>query len=94
MLNLEARADTGAGIIIGSWVSKHFGRRMCVFVMSCWALVAVTIVITSKSRDQILAGRVLNCKVSQDVDARVGLTIRQTSIRVWSLQLCRSTKAR
>lgn len=30
------------------------------FVMSLWALVAVTIVITSTSRDQILAGRVCN----------------------------------
>ncbi|KIX06960.1 uncharacterized protein Z518_04936 [Rhinocladiella mackenziei CBS 650.93] len=50
----------GGGIIIGSFVSKHFGRRMCMFTMSCWAIVAATIIITSKNRDQILAARVLN----------------------------------
>jgi hypothetical protein len=31
------------------------------FVMSLWAMVAATIVITSKTSDQILVGRVLNC---------------------------------
>ncbi|KEF58109.1 uncharacterized protein A1O9_06032 [Exophiala aquamarina CBS 119918] len=50
----------GLGIIIGSWVSKHFGRRMCMFIMSLWAIFSATIVITSKTPDQILAGRILN----------------------------------
>jgi len=49
-----------AGIILGSWISKHYGRRMCMFTMSVWALVGATIVITSKTRDQIMAGRILN----------------------------------
>ncbi|RFU27459.1 hypothetical protein B7463_g8878, partial [Scytalidium lignicola] len=50
----------GIGIILGSWVSKRFGRRMCMFSMSIWALVAATIVVTSRNRDQIMAGRILN----------------------------------
>ncbi|KUL82581.1 hypothetical protein ZTR_09361 [Talaromyces verruculosus] len=47
------------GVMVGSLVSSRWGRRMCIFVMSCWALVAATIVISSTSRDQMLAGRVL-----------------------------------
>ncbi|KAJ9639278.1 hypothetical protein H2204_003889 [Knufia peltigerae] len=50
----------GFGIILGSWVSKHFGRRMCMFTMSLWALVSATVVITSTTPDQMLAGRILN----------------------------------
>ncbi|KAF4996395.1 hypothetical protein FDECE_12474 [Fusarium decemcellulare] len=49
-----------AGVVIGSYVSKRFGRRMCMFSMSLWACVAATIVITSKTADQILVARVLN----------------------------------
>ncbi|KAH8878698.1 general substrate transporter [Thozetella sp. PMI_491] len=48
------------GLILGSSVSKHFGRRMCMFSMSCWAIVCAVIVVTSQSRSQIMAGRVLN----------------------------------
>ncbi|KAE8383054.1 general substrate transporter [Aspergillus bertholletiae] len=49
-----------AGVLIGSQVSARFGRRWCMFSMSCYALVTATITITSKSRNQILAARILN----------------------------------
>ncbi|TPX12979.1 uncharacterized protein E0L32_006624 [Thyridium curvatum] len=49
-----------SGVIIGSYISRRWGRRMCMFTMSIWAIIAATIVITSKSSDQILAARVLN----------------------------------
>ncbi|KAH7011328.1 hypothetical protein EDB80DRAFT_749804 [Ilyonectria destructans] len=49
----------GSGILIGSTVSKHFGRRMCMFSMSVWSCIATTIIITSKNRNQILAARIL-----------------------------------
>ena len=49
-----------AGVLLGSWISKRWGRRMCMFTMSLWAIVCATIVITSKTRDQILVARVLN----------------------------------
>ncbi|UPK90550.1 hypothetical protein LCI18_001485 [Fusarium solani-melongenae] len=48
------------GLLIGSYVSNRWGRRMCVFTMSIWAIIAATIVITAKSRDYLLAGRILN----------------------------------
>jgi hypothetical protein len=37
-----------------------FGRRWCMFGMSCYALVTATIAVTSKSREQIMAARILN----------------------------------
>ncbi|KAF6834706.1 vegetative cell wall protein gp1 [Colletotrichum plurivorum] len=49
----------GIGIIIGSSVSKHYGRRMCMFSMSVWSCIATTIIMTSKTRNQILAARIL-----------------------------------
>lgn len=45
-------------------MSKRWGRRMCMFVMSIWAIVCATLVITSKTKEQILVARILNCKVS------------------------------
>ncbi|KAH7303485.1 general substrate transporter [Stachybotrys elegans] len=50
----------GAGVIIGSLVSARWGRRWCMFVMSAWALVPAIMAVTSSSRDQILAARILN----------------------------------
>ena len=47
------------GILGGSMLSSRFGRRVCVLSMSLWSLIATTIVITSSSANQILAGRVL-----------------------------------
>jgi hypothetical protein len=34
------------------------------FSMSCFALVTATIAVTSSRREQILAARILNCKIS------------------------------
>ncbi|KAI9732081.1 MAG: hypothetical protein M1834_004177 [Cirrosporium novae-zelandiae] len=42
------------GFAVGSKTSSRFGRRMCMFCMSCYAIVTATIVITSQSRWQIL----------------------------------------
>jgi SP family sugar:H+ symporter-like MFS transporter len=36
---------------------------MCMFTMSLWAIITATIAITSKHPSQILAARVLNCKL-------------------------------
>ncbi|EEU39959.1 uncharacterized protein NECHADRAFT_93134 [Fusarium vanettenii 77-13-4] len=48
------------GLLAGSYVSNRWGRRMCVFTMSIWAIAAAAIVVTAKNRDHLLAGRVLN----------------------------------
>ncbi|KAH6652562.1 general substrate transporter [Truncatella angustata] len=48
------------GVVIGSMVSARWGRRWCMFSMSCYALVTATIAVTSQTREQIMAARILN----------------------------------
>lgn len=48
------------GIVVGSMVSKRFGRRICMISMSAWAIMCAIIIITSKNKDQIIVGRCLN----------------------------------
>jgi SP family sugar:H+ symporter-like MFS transporter len=54
----------GAGVIIGSLVSARWGRRWCMFAMSAWVIVPAIMAITSKTKEQIMAARILNCKFS------------------------------
>ncbi|KAM5353707.1 hypothetical protein ACJ41O_000357 [Fusarium nematophilum] len=49
-----------SGVLIGSFVSARFGRRWCMFSMSCYALVTATITVTSNKPEQIMAARILN----------------------------------
>ncbi|KAF6841064.1 sugar transporter [Colletotrichum musicola] len=49
-----------AGVVIGSLVSARWGRRWCMFSMSAWALIPATIALTSSTREQIMAARILN----------------------------------
>lgn len=49
------------GIFVGSWVSNRYGRRWCIFSMNVYALVTSSIVVSSHSGAQILAGRSLHC---------------------------------
>lgn len=53
------------GLVLGSMLSQKYGRRLCMFVMSCYALVTATITVTSQSREQILAARILNCETTR-----------------------------
>ncbi|KAF4126478.1 Sugar (and other) transporter [Geosmithia morbida] len=50
----------GVGVMVGSFVSARWGRRMCMFVMSIYALATATVCVTSMHRDQIMAARILN----------------------------------
>lgn len=50
------------GVFLGGWVSNTYGRRMCVFVMSIYALGSASVVISSQTQAQIQAGRALHCK--------------------------------
>lgn len=53
-------AGFAAGVVIGSYVSARWGRRMCMFAMSIYALVTATIAVTSSNKHHIMAARVLN----------------------------------
>ncbi|KAJ5604620.1 sugar transport protein [Penicillium lagena] len=48
------------GVFVGSWISDRWGRRMCVFVMSVYALGSASVVISAQNDGQILAGRALH----------------------------------
>ncbi|OLN86397.1 High-affinity glucose transporter RGT2 [Colletotrichum chlorophyti] len=60
LLNSLNYIGFAAGLIIGSLTSARFGRRMTMFVMSVYALVSATIVVTATKKEQILMGRILN----------------------------------
>ncbi|KAJ4269636.1 hypothetical protein NW762_001304 [Fusarium torreyae] len=49
-----------AGVVIGYYVSARWGRRICMFVMSIYALGTATIAVTSMKKNQIMAARELN----------------------------------
>ena len=80
----------GVGVMVGSLVSARYGRRMCMFSMSCYALVTATIAIT---REQILAARVLNCKSPLPVRS-FDPNLEQIFTSAWSLLLFQSFNPR
>ena len=47
------------GLVTGNFLSKRYGRRIAMFIMCIWALIAATILITSQSRYQMLVGRIV-----------------------------------
>ncbi|KAH8891232.1 general substrate transporter [Thozetella sp. PMI_491] len=49
-----------AGVWIGTILSARYGRRWCITLMSCWALCTAAIAVSAKTREQIMAARVLN----------------------------------
>ena len=79
----------GVGVMVGSLVSARYGRRMCMFSMSCYALVTATIAITSTTREQILAARVLNCKSALPVRS-FNVNLKQIFMLAWSSLLFQS----
>ncbi|GJC98609.1 sugar transporter [Colletotrichum higginsianum] len=60
LLNSLNYIGFAAGLVIGSLTSARFGRRTTMFVMSVYALISATIVVTSTTKEQILMGRILN----------------------------------
>jgi MFS family permease len=51
------------GLLVGSQISSHYGRRIVMFVMSIYALCTAAITFSSRSFAQILAARILNCEI-------------------------------
>ncbi|CEN59436.1 hypothetical protein ASPCAL01886 [Aspergillus calidoustus] len=49
-----------AGVLVGSFISARFGRRWCMLVMSVYALATATVTVTSNTKEQIMAARILN----------------------------------
>lgn len=57
-----ASSNVYSGLVVGSIISRRFGRRMCMFAMSIWGIVAAIVVITASHPTHILVGRVINCE--------------------------------
>ncbi|KAI9148952.1 Major facilitator-type transporter ecdD [Paramyrothecium foliicola] len=45
------------GLIFGNLVSRRWGRRIAMFSMCFWALIAAIILVTSRHREQMIVGR-------------------------------------
>lgn len=54
------------GVVVGNWISKHYGRRWCIFVMSIYALGSVSVIVSGTSRAQMLAGRSIHCMIAPE----------------------------
>lgn len=48
---------------VGSLISDRFGRRMCIFVMSLYAMVSSAVIVSSNTKAQILTGRTIHCEL-------------------------------
>ncbi|OOQ85547.1 sugar transporter [Penicillium brasilianum] len=48
------------GVLLGGYISNKYGRRMCISVMSLYALGSASVVISSQTDAQIQAGRALH----------------------------------
>ncbi|KAJ0295984.1 hypothetical protein COL5a_003047 [Colletotrichum fioriniae] len=60
LLNSLNYIGFAAGLVVGSLTSARFGRRTTMIVMSIYALISATVVVTSTTKEQILVGRILN----------------------------------
>ncbi|EXF74444.1 sugar transporter [Colletotrichum fioriniae PJ7] len=55
LLNSLNYIGFAAGLVVGSLTSARFGRRTTMIVMSIYALISATVVVTSTTKEQILA---------------------------------------
>ncbi len=59
LLNSLVYIGFAVGLVSGSFISRRYGRRICMFIMCIWALVAASILVSSETKAQILAGRII-----------------------------------
>lgn len=48
------------GVLFGGWIARHYGRRVSFWIMSLWAVVAAILLVTAQTKEQVLAGRIIN----------------------------------
>lgn len=71
------------GLYFGSVVSARYGRRMIMFTMSIWALCCAAVIVSAKSREQMLIGRILNYSYVVSVLAYDKLRQTRLTHRAW-----------
>ena len=48
------------GIVSGSYISNRFGRRICFWFMSFWAIIGAILLVTAHKKEQMLAARIIS----------------------------------
>lgn len=59
LLNSLTYIGFGFGVLSGSFISNRFGRRKALFTMCFWAIAGAAIMITSRVKQQMMAGRII-----------------------------------
>ena len=48
------------GVIMGGYISRHYGRRWSLWTMCGWAFIAAILLVTAQTKEQMLVGRIIN----------------------------------
>ncbi|RFU35070.1 hypothetical protein B7463_g1273, partial [Scytalidium lignicola] len=57
LLNSLKAGTQLVGVLIGSWISKHYGRRWYIFAMNIYALGSTAVIVSGTNNAQMLTGR-------------------------------------
>ncbi|KAG4437829.1 hypothetical protein IFR05_006675 [Cadophora sp. M221] len=60
LLNSLKAGTQLVGVFVGSWISKRYGRRWCIFLMNIYALGTTAVTVSGTNRAQMLTGRSLH----------------------------------
>ncbi|RYP48055.1 hypothetical protein DL768_005977 [Monosporascus sp. mg162] len=59
LLNSLTYIGFAFGLVTGNYISRRWGRKKCMFIMCAWAIVGAIILLTSHTKQQMLAGRIV-----------------------------------
>lgn len=60
LLNSLTYIGQVAGVLLGGYISRRWGRRMSLYTMTFWAVLSAILLVTAQTKAQILIGRILN----------------------------------
>ncbi|RYP91456.1 hypothetical protein DL770_002395 [Monosporascus sp. CRB-9-2] len=59
LLNSLTYIGFAFGLVTGNYISRRWGRKKCMFIMCAWAIVGAIVLLTSHTKQQMLAGRIV-----------------------------------
>ena len=60
LLNSLTYVGQVAGVLLGGFISRRWGRRMSLYTMTFWGILSAILLVTAQTKEQMLIGRVLN----------------------------------
>jgi MFS transporter, SP family, sugar:H+ symporter len=60
LLNSLTYIGQVAGVLLGGYIGRKKGRKWSLYVMCFWAILSAALLVSAKSRAQLLIGRILN----------------------------------